>query len=358
MVSCEGLGRGGVQAVMMTFVRNLSKKYTFDALLFTNEARYYDEEFLSYGGRIIRIPYYNGCNKWKRKIDYYLRGVRLYRKIKKALLANGPYRAIHCHNEFEAAFSLLAAKRVGIPIRICHSHTVSTSFNIPSKVLFSLESFLINIFSTHKLGCSQAACDALYGHKTSNVVLNNPYNESIFDPKKYDHLHHNYFTLTQVGQFTPNKNQFFSIDIMKYIVKTKKDAVLKLVGFGDEKYIQFLKNKTKEYGLEEHIIFLDGLSINIPLLLSQSDAFLFPSHKEGFGMTLIEAQAMGLTCFVSDSVPRSTNVGGCFYLPLSCGAEKWANEILKKTCQRKIYDCSQFSTLGIVKKMSLIYEDM
>ena len=37
LVSCEGLGKGGVQSVMMTIVRNLYRDYVFDALLFTDE---------------------------------------------------------------------------------------------------------------------------------------------------------------------------------------------------------------------------------------------------------------------------------------------------------------------------------
>lgn len=32
LVSCEGLGNGGVQAVIMSIVRNLHKEYLFDIL--------------------------------------------------------------------------------------------------------------------------------------------------------------------------------------------------------------------------------------------------------------------------------------------------------------------------------------
>lgn len=56
MVSCEGLGNGGVQAIMMGIVRNLYTECHFDMLLFTSEKRYYDDEFLKYGGKIFRVP--------------------------------------------------------------------------------------------------------------------------------------------------------------------------------------------------------------------------------------------------------------------------------------------------------------
>ena len=40
LVSCEGLGNGGVQAIMMGIVRKLSDDFHFDMLLFTSEKRY------------------------------------------------------------------------------------------------------------------------------------------------------------------------------------------------------------------------------------------------------------------------------------------------------------------------------
>ena len=39
MVSCEGLGHGGVQDVIMNIVRGGSDKQHFDILVFTNEKR-------------------------------------------------------------------------------------------------------------------------------------------------------------------------------------------------------------------------------------------------------------------------------------------------------------------------------
>ena len=82
MVSCDGLGNGGVQAVIMNIVRKLYKEYTFDALLFTGEKRFFDDEFESYGGKIHRIPRYDGSNFIRSKADYYIRGRRLFEETK------------------------------------------------------------------------------------------------------------------------------------------------------------------------------------------------------------------------------------------------------------------------------------
>lgn len=355
MVSCEGLGRGGVQAVMMNFVRNLSDLYCFDALLFTNEIRFYDEEFLSYGGRIIRIPHYNGKNQWRKKIDYYIRGIPLFFKIKNALKKNGPYHAIHCNNVYESALCLLAAKIVGVPVRISHSHTISHSSNAVAKLQNAFYARLVNKYSTQRIGCSRDACNALFGESVNSFVLNNPYDDSKFDPEKYENRTNATYTLVQVGRFDNNKNQLFSLEVLRFLKEKKKDVLLKLVGFGETQFVNLLLEKAKNLDVINNIVVIDGTSANIPMELSKSDAFILPSKKEGFGITLIEAQAMGLTCFVSDSVPKATNVGGCIYLPLNVGPEKWASKILETPYQKRKYDCSQFSSSRIVKQMALLY---
>lgn len=40
------------------------------------------------------------------------------------------------------------------------------------------------------------------------------------------------------------------------------------------------------------------------------DIFILPSHFEGLGLVLIEAQASGLPCFASDTVPKEADVTG------------------------------------------------
>lgn len=355
MVAYKSLCQGGTQTVMMSFVRNLSGLFCFDILLFTNDVRFYDEEFLSYGGKIIRFPHYNGINRWRKKIDYYIRGIPLFFKVKKTLQQNGPYNAIHCNNSYEAALCLLAAKVVGVPIRICHSHSVSHSTKFFSKIINGFYTWLINKCSTQRIGCSQEACDALFGESVNSVVLNNPYDDSKFDPEKYENQVNTTFTLIQVGHYNNNKNQLFSLEVLKKIKEKKKDVLLKLVGFGEKQFVNLLMEKAKELDVINNIALLDGNSTDIPKELSKSDVFLFPSQKEGFGIALIEAQAMGLTCFVSDSVPKTTDAGGCIYLPLKDGPEKWASKILETNCQKRKYDCSQFSSSEVVKKMALLY---
>lgn len=354
MVSCEGLGRGGVQAVMMSVIRNLKDEYRFDMLLFTDDVRYYDEEFLSYGGKIFRSPFYKGSNPILLRTDYFTRWLPLYRKIKKLLIDNGPYDVVHCNNGFESAIVVKAAKDVGVPVRIAHAHTCASIRGrkyIPNKIYRNI----ILSDATHRLACTRAAGICRYGCEDFTVVWNS-FDEKKFDRAQFDSKEELPLSLIQVGSFSNNKNQIFTLRVLKAILDIGIYADLTLVGFGEHgKEIHKLIN---DLCLKENVSVYPA-DADTPELLSRSYAFMFPSLVEGFGIVLIEAQAMGVRCFVSDSVPRDADAGGCEFLSLEDGAEFWAKTIVERYIQSKThgrYDCSEFTTQNIVKKYRSIYK--
>ena len=56
---------------------------------------------------------------------------------------------------------------------------------------------------------------------------------------------------------------------------------------------------------------------------------LIPSLQEGLPNVALEAQAMGVPCFVSTDVSNDCDCGICTFLPLDKGAKFWADEIIK-----------------------------
>ena len=360
IVACTGLGNGGVQTFIMNIIRNLNDKYIFDILLFENENQYYEEEFKSYGGNIYRCPHSDSKNKFRNRIDIYIRGTRIYTAAKKIFKENGPYAAVHCNNNFESCYILKAAKEAGIPVRISHAHNVINTVGRHARTIFNkICGKMINKYATHRIGCSTAACESLFGGKVPFFVVNNPYDESLFNPIKYNTKHFNAPDLVQVASYSSNKNQLFTLKVLKNIKTVYPNAKLSFIGFSlDDAYLNDMKKYIKEHSLENNVIFYEH-DADTPSIMSESSYFLLPSKREGFGIVLIEAQAMGLTCYVSDAVPTLANVGGCKYLSLDDGPKAWAERITsdfeKDNGAHHNYDCLAFTSENVAKIYDKLY---
>lgn len=361
LVSCGGLGNGGVQAIMMGIVRSLSNDFVFDILVFTSETRFYDKEFLSYGGKIIRIPHYEGINKILRFLDVIFRDIYIYIRSKRVLKQEQSYIAIHCNKEFESAPILKAAYDYGIPIRICHNHIVHSRKNIFIEFLNKIRLRGILRYATLKIGCSKDSCKSIYGNANYSVI-NNFYDDKRFDPSLYkDSKDNGCLRIIQVGSLSSNKNQIFSIHILAELIDRGFKVVLTIIGFELEtSYKEKIENEVSRLGLSSHVRLLPG-DTDIPKYLNESDLFLMPSIHEGFGIALIEAQAMGVRCYASSSIPVVTNCGGVKYIDLVAGPSVWAEIIVddlnKNACVKQEYDTEKFKNSHIVSQYKNIYEN-
>lgn len=66
-----------------------------------------------------------------------------------------------------------------------------------------------------------------------------------------------------------------------------------------EKDFENLKKLTEELELKNNVVFMGNVS-DIPEFLEKIDIFILPSRFEGFGISLIEAMAMGIPCIASN----------------------------------------------------------
>lgn len=364
MIAPDGLGNAGVQNVIMNIVRGLQDAYLFDIILFSNAKGYFDEEFLSYGGKIFNIPKYQGRSGFLYRADPYYRWIKNYPKVKSIIQENGPYQVVHCHNDIESFYILKAAQRAGVPVRITHTHVswVETGHRL-RKAFNQFANTRIDRYVTNRIGCSELSCTSTFGATADYQVINNPYNDDNFDKKKYpsDCSPSTGLTLIQIGAYSENKNQMFSLEVFSYIHKKMPSAKFIMVGFElQANYQKKLEEYVMNNGLENSAVFLRHDS-NTAELLSKSSYLLFPSSKEGFGLVLVEAQSMGVRCFASDTVPHETDCGGCTYLSLNAGAEKWAEAILedyKKTNGiHGDYDCTRFCASVVCQEYRKLYEE-
>ena len=134
------------------------------------------------------------------------------------------------------------------------------------------------------------------------------------------------YVIGQVGRFTYQKNPEFTVMLFNELVKKNKNARLLLIGRGQEE--ARLRNQIRELGLEDKAKMLVSRD-DIPELLKTLDVFILPSRFEGFGIVLVEAQAAGIPCVVSDNVPKQVYLSKAVNcLSLDDPAEKWVNVLL------------------------------
>ena len=103
-----------------------------------------------------------------------------------------------------------------------------------------------------------------------------------------------------VGRFHPQKNHGFLIDIFYEFLKHHPESILLLVGDGSGRAA--IRRKINRLGISSHVCFT-GSRGDVPDLLQAMDVFVFPSHYEGLGISIVEAQAAGLPCLISDTLP-------------------------------------------------------
>lgn len=354
-VSCNGLTNGGVQQVMMSIVRNLHNDYKFDMLIFTNEKEYYEDEFLSYGGEIFRIPRKKPVNG--KEIDFYYRGFNIFIGTYKILKKNGPYHAIHCHNYFESSMCLLAAKLAGVKIRIVHAHNDLS--NVPySKsrlIIQNIYKKIMNKCATEKIGCSKKALKYMYDSE-GRVIYNGIDLDRFNEARNKKRLSNSAIQLLHVGNFSPQKNQLFLIDIMEELIKDNVKCQLTLVG-GKSNYYDDVYKMIISKGLEQYVRILPQNS-DIPDVMSNADLFLFPSNYEGLGIVLIEAQAVGLHCIVSKAIPEEADLGNIEFVE-DFSKEKWVSRIkyfINTYSEKKIVDMSSYDIKNVSRQYRKIYK--
>jgi glycosyltransferase EpsF len=313
---------GGAETMVLNLYRAMNRtKIQFDFLVHSEEAGFYEKEILALGGRIFRMP------------EPSLVSMRSYKKQLYQLLTENQFSAVHSHTHLFSGFILHVAKKANIPIRIAHSHTTSDERNniwIRRLYQFGMKSF-IRSHATHKLGCSQVAGEALFGTNTQTVILPNSFN--LKDYKELDHKHRDKskasnasIVIGHVGRLDTVKNHSFFLETFFHFKKNFPNASAILVGDGPE------KDKILElihfYQLQESVQLL-GIRLDIPEIMYDFDLFLFPSLYEGLGNVIIEAQAAGVPCLVSDSVPQEVNLSMNLvtFKNLNDGAKAWADEL-------------------------------
>lgn len=322
---------GGVEAVVMNYYRNIDKKKIQFDFIFdddSNDIPY--DEIEKLGGKVILIPPYQKVFKYHKEL--------------KRVLMSGNYKIVHSHINTLSVFSLFAAKKAGVPVRIAHSHSTTNKKEWKKNLLKLVLRPLSKKYATHYFACTEHAAKWMFGDNEDTYILNNAidldkfkYSKQIREEKRKKlKIKEDTFVIGHIGRFVKQKNHEFIIDVFNEIHKENKNAVLLLVGKGP--LMDEIKEKVKELKLTKNVKFL-GQRSDVNELYQAFDLFLFPSLYEGLGMVAIEAQTSGLQCIASTEVPSIAKVtDNLEFLELDDTIEMWKNVILdKQNKKRKSY---------------------
>ena len=287
------------------------------------------------------------------------------RKELRELLEAEKYDIIHCHlNSLSYIDPALVGLKVGSKV-IVHSRNAGSATGSSNRYLCFINKFLLPYDKVVKVAVSDKAGKWMFGENRKCLVLNNGVDTDKFC---FSEVKRNEFRkelgisddreiIVHVGAFRPQKNHSFLIDVFSCYQKAHKESLLLLVGEGELK--NEIEEKVESLGIGQSVLFL-GQRLDLEKVLSGSDKFLFPSLYEGFPNALLEAEASGLLCVVSDEITRQTCLANSIALSLRSPVEVWSKALGGEKCRNresysKMVESKGYGIKGEIERLELLY---
>lgn len=344
--------------MLMNYYRYIDRdNVQFDFAVESGENEIFDIEIDTLGGKVHRLDVESNHLKFYWKLG------RVIRK--------GHYNIVHSHLGNRNIPVLFTALICGVRNRISHSHNTFLPRNFIFRYLKKVIMWLNVYIPTDLFACSRIAGESQFGSKQLSggkvTVINNAieidnylYNEEIRIQVRKELDLESDIVFGSVGNFTMLKNHGFMIEVFRELLKIVPDAKLVIVGFG--RLMEKAKEKAIGYNIDDRVLFL-GSRDDVSNLYQAFDFFILTSFNEGLSLALIEAQASGLRCIVSDNLTQESNPANLMtILKLESGAAEWANEIAQiiqlpynRQSKKKELKAKGFDILQEAYKLEKIY---
>ena len=288
----------GVESVIMNYYRHLDhSKVQFDFICDEDSTRIPYDEIKKLGGRVFLVPKYQNLPKYLKALE--------------KLFKENQYRIVHANLSTLSVFPLYVAKKVGVPIRIAHSHSTSNPKEWKRNLIKNILRPFSMRYATDYFACSEVAGRYLFGNKAFDQgevkIIHNAIDveKFKFDKVARKKLRKEFgimdstIVIGHVGRFVQTKNHTFLVDVFKKYHERNPDSKLLLIGIGPLE--NQIKDKIRKLDLVESVIFL-GQRDDINKLYSVMDIFCLPSLYEGLPVVGVESQATGLPIIFSNGV--------------------------------------------------------
>lgn len=222
------------------------------------------------------------------------------------IIKRGKYSVVHVHGcSATMVVEMFAAKLAGVKVRIAHSHNTTCDHVKVDKILRPFFTRWCNV----GFACGKEAGEWMFPTKSFSVISNGidlekfQYDEAVRNQMREMFGLEGKFIVGHVGRFSEQKNHFKLIDIFAELSKIYPESKLVLVGDGELKS-SIVRRAEKE---ELDVLFV-GLSDEVEKWLQAMDIIVFPSLFEGLPLGLVEAQAAGLPCILSNTISPATKI--------------------------------------------------
>lgn len=317
------LDRGGAESVVMDWLRRIDReRVMFDIVVNDDKDSYaFEEEARALGCNIIRAPRFKLWNALPYALWWY-----------RCLARHSEWQIVHAHHTVPA-FSYLAIARGMDKVTIAHSHTAGRDRSLAGVARDMLTWPLRHVAQLH-LACSKLAADWMFGGRTATRVLFNgvELDRFAFDDARRLRVRQEFglsdaLVVGHVGRFNLPKNHLRLLRIFAEVVS--RDPRARLILVGDGVLRPQIEADIASLGLEGRVV-MAGVRPDVPAMLSAMDVLLFPSHYEGLPVTVVEAQASGLPCVVSDAVTTEVGLTNLVrFFPLDESDDTWADATLQ-----------------------------
>lgn len=286
---------GGIENFIKNIYDNLNKeKFEFSFIAYEKNAAL-QEYFENKNCKVYILPS--------------MKHILKYIKELKEIIKNNQINIVHIHkNSFANIVPLIVASKIkGVKV-ILHSHNTASNYGLTTDLLHYINRLLFRKKADKNLACSQLAAYWMFGKKDNVSIVKNgicidsyKFNEKVYFNKRRElGIQDNEIVICHIGRFVEQKNHEFLVEVIDKCVNKNQIKVI-LIGKGPLE--TEIKKKIKKKGMESNYLFL-GERQDVAELCIASDLYVFPSLYEGLPISVVEAQASGMYCLVSDKITK------------------------------------------------------
>ena len=348
-----GLSFGGIENIELNIARNINSNFTCDFLTPSDGVfNLYKKEINKLGGNIYNL----NCKRKNifSKIKYYI-------KLNKFLKKN-KYDVVHINSSvFLFSYQVLKlSKKYGYRV-ISHIHSAPKISKFKRIIINMLMPKYIKK-ADMILACSCKARDNLFETKyfdkikiLENVIDINKYK---FNKTKRNEIRTKYNlnnkkVYAYIGRYDLDKNVSYVIDLFNKISNIDKNSHLLLIGDLDE-----LKTKVNNLNISDKVTFL-GFIDNVNEVLNGIDICIYPSIREGFGLSILEALTNGVIVYGSNNIIDEFNSYSNYRsFNLNDNIDDITKDILSNNIKIKRKDVYKNMSKYDIKKYSSILESI